>query len=325
MNEPLEKEEYEKRVSEFKGSYRNFQKAKDLLKKLRQERIHKYANVVNCENSTGDFLQNCQNCLDCYDVNSSQDCRYVRVGVEMKDVYDCSNMYIKPELNYQVMGVIETYHVAFSTYVFHTQNALYSEHIYHCKDIFGSVGLKRKQHCIFNKQYTEEEYNVLVPKIIEHMKSTGEWGQFFPPKYAPHGYNESLSFEYFPMSKEDVLARGWNWHEEETEAAYQGADYEIPDHIKDVSEDITQKILKCKDSGKLYKIIPQELKFYRNIGLPIPRRAPDQRHLDRMELRNPRRLYDRNCKKCDDEIKTTYAPERPEKVYCERCYLEEVY
>jgi hypothetical protein len=32
-----------------------------------------------------------------------------------------------------------------------------------------------KQYCILNKQYTKEEYEELVPKIIEHMKKTGEW------------------------------------------------------------------------------------------------------------------------------------------------------
>ena len=28
---------------------------------------------------------------------------------------------------------------------------------------------------------------------------------------------------------------------------------------------------------------------------------------------------------CDLVIQTTYAPDRPEKIYCEECYLKEVY
>jgi len=44
-----------------------------------------------------------------------------------------------------------------------------------------------------------------------------------------------------------------------------------------------------------------------------------------MKLRNPRKLYTRNCDKCGKEIQTTYAPERPEIVYCENCYNKEVY
>jgi len=42
-------------------------------------------------------------------------------------------------------------------------------------------------------------------------------------------------------------------------------------------------------------------------------------------LKNPRKLYIRNCDKCGKEMKTTYAPERPEIVYCENCYNKEVY
>jgi CxxC-x17-CxxC domain-containing protein len=43
-----------------------------------------------------------------------------------------------------------------------------------------------------------------------------------------------------------------------------------------------------------------------------------------MKLRNPRELYDRKCDKCGIDIKTTYAPEMKETVYCEGCYNKEV-
>lgn len=322
LNKPLDKEEYERRMKEFKGSYKNFEKAKEILNQLKKERIHKYANIINCENCTGDFIENSKNCIDCYDMNDSQDCRYTMVGVQVKDNYDCSNMYVKPELCYQVLGTIGVYHNAFSLYPFHSQNILYCEQIFHSKDLFGCVGMKRKQYCVFNKQYSKEEYEELVPRIIEHMKKTGEWGQYFPIKYAPHAYNESLASEYYPLTKEEVKTRGWNWHEDDGESAYEGPEIEIPDNIKNASDDITDRILKCKNSGKFYKIIPQELKFYRTIGIPIPRICPDQRHKDRMASRNPRKLFDRKCAKCGTAVKSTYSENRPEILYCEKCYLE---
>jgi hypothetical protein len=100
---------------------------------------------------------------------------------------------------------------------------------------------------------------------------------------------------------------------------------EIPDSINDVEEAICDHVLACEVTGKPYKIIPQELKFYRAMGIPIPRRCPDQRHADRLTIRNPRKLWKRECDKCQKEIQTTYSPERPEKVYCEECYLKKVY
>ncbi|MFH1012655.1 MAG: hypothetical protein V1760_02815 [Candidatus Peregrinibacteria bacterium] len=325
MNEPLPKKEWEKRVEEFKGSHRNFVKAKEVLDKLRQKRVHKYADIMNSENCTGDFIRDSRHCLHCFDMNDSQDCRYVWVGVELKDVYDCSNMYVRPELNYQVMGTIETFHVAFALYVFHSQNVLYSDSVFHSKDIFGCVGLKKKQYCVFNKQYTKAQYEELAPKIIDHMRRTGEWGQFFPPAISPFGYNGSLASEYYPLDKKEVISRGWQWHEDSEKATYQGPRHELPDPIKDVPDEVTQWILECETSGKLYKIMPQELKVYKTMGLPLPRRAPDQRHKDRMTLRNLRQVYSRKCGKCGTGVATTFAPDRPEKIYCEKCYLEAVY
>jgi len=62
------------------------------------------------------------------------------------------------------------------------------------------MGLRNKSYCIFNKQYTQEEYETLVPQLIEKMKADGEWG-FFSPAAASFPYNDSLAMEYFPVSK----------------------------------------------------------------------------------------------------------------------------
>lgn len=325
MNEPLSKEEYKKRVEEFKGSFRNFQKAREILQTLRINSIHKYSNLVSSENCTGDFIQNSRNCLDSYDLISSQDSRYLTVGVEAKDCYDCSNMYMKPELSYQVMGTISTFNVAYSTYIFHSQNILYSDQIYSCSDLFGCSSLTRKKYCVFNKQYSKEDYEDLVPRIIEHMNKTGEWGQFFPPSLSPHAYNESLASEYYPLTSDEVGKRGWRWYQDGQFHDYKGPQHEFTDNINDASEDIVKKILKCEKSGKFYKIIPQELKFYKNFGIPIPRLCPDERHKERMSLRNPRHLWARNCMQCGKGIQSTYAPDRPEKIYCEECFLKNIY
>ncbi len=324
MNEPVSKEEYAQKIQEFLGSHNAVQKAKEILNDLRIKRIHKYANIINCENSIGDFLTNTQNCTDCYDVNDSQDCKYINVGVNVKDLIDCSNMYLKPELNYQVLGTIETYNVIFSLYVFHSQNVAYSEFCFNSSNLFGCSGLRKKQYCIFNKQYTKEQYEELVPRIIAHMNSTGEWGQFFPMWHSPYGYNETVAQDYVPLTKDVALARGMHWKDPD-QKDYKPQTYTIPNSIKDVPDTITKELLACKHCGKNYRIIPQELARLRNISLPIPHKCPDCRHSERMSLRNPPRLYARTCMHCSKPIETTYAADRPEQVYCEKCYLEAVY
>jgi hypothetical protein len=100
---------------------------------------------------------------------------------------------------------------------------------------------------------------------------------------------------------------------------------ELPGNITDVTDDILQQAIICEVSWKPFRIIKQELDFYRKYNLPLPHKHPDVRHIERFNLRNPRKLWDRKCDKCGVEMKTTYSPERPEIVYCEKCYNKEIY
>jgi hypothetical protein len=69
--------------------------------------------------------------------------------------------------------------------------------------------LRNKEYCILNKQYTKEEYEQLVPQIIDHMTKTGERGEFFPASISPFCYNETVVMEYYPLTKDEALAKGF--------------------------------------------------------------------------------------------------------------------
>jgi hypothetical protein len=192
------------------------------------------------------------------------------------------------------------------------------------ESIFGCSNVRNKQYCILNRQYSKEAYAELVPKIIEHMKKTGEWGEFFPPMLSPFAYNETVAQEYFPLTRKDIEMRGWRWKEDD-KREFQPQTVEVSHNIDDIQDTLCSEILACEVTGRNYRIIPQELEFYRKIHLPIPRRHPDQRHRDRIAKRNPRRLWKRICSKCREEIWTSYPPKSPYTVYCEKCYLKEKY
>ena len=131
-----------------------------------------------------------------------------------------------------------------------------------------------------------------------------------------------------PLSKEEVLSRGWQW--EDKIAGIFGKETirqeDIPDNIKDINDSITKEIFKCITCTKNYNIIPDELTFYKRENIPMPRNCPECRYKKRFALRLPRRLWHRSCMKegCNNEFETSYAPERPEIVYCEKCYQQEV-
>ena len=172
-----------------------------------------------------------------------------------------------------------------------------------------------------------------MPKIIEHMKTIGEYGEFFPKELSPFAYNETIAQEYFPLTKEEALKKGFAWQdEEERNYKIDIKTKNIPDNIKDMEDDIVNKVISCGHAGKCrhqcteaFKIVPEEFKFYKRMNLPLPRLCPNCRHYERIGQRNPLKLWDRNCMKCGATVKTTFAPERPEIIYCEKCYQQEVY
>ena len=102
---------------------------------------------------------------------------------------------------------------------------------------------------------------------------------------------------------------------------------DIPDNIKDINDSILDEVIECAKSGKAFKITPFELQFYRRMNIPIPHCHPDERYKERLSLRNPMILHKRQCMKegCTNSFETTYAPDRPEIIYCDGCYKKEVY
>ncbi|MBU1017593.1 hypothetical protein KKA33_01030 [Patescibacteria group bacterium] len=332
FNEPKTKKEYEKFLTEFQsGHYGIIEEMKKKVEAFYITQPVKATRGVQNIKAIGDNLNNCKNACYCFDCNDLQDCRYCTdclLGGK-----DCMDIHVWGDgmercYNSCVIGV-GSINVHMSCYVALGANDIYYSYwcTRNCKDCFGCIGLTHKQYCILNKQYSKEAYKELSEKIIEHMKSTGEWGEFFPAEISPFGYNETLAQNYFPLKKEEVLKKGWQWCDFEPEIKAEKtipAD-RLPDDIKDVPDDILNWAIVCEESKKPFKIILQELKFYREHNLPLPRRHPDQRHIDLLKLKQPFRLWNRKCGKCGADIQTAYSPDRPEKVYCESCYLKTVY
>ncbi|MBI5414957.1 hypothetical protein HZA38_05610 [Candidatus Peregrinibacteria bacterium] len=328
FNKQVSEEEFSQTKSELEG-YRNgrlmFEKAYTFFLTQPERSSH----LINCESSFGDYLVGCQNSFACFDANGLEDCSYAYlVPGHSKDCQDI-NYTTKAELVYNSMSPVNNYHTKFALHSWDMQYSAYTDECFYSEYLFGCIDLKRKKYCILNKQYSKEEYKKLLPKIIEYMQKTGEWGEFFPVEISPFAYNETIAQEYFPMSKEEVLKKGWKWKDEEkfddSGITKKIPAQKLPNSITDIPDDILNWAIICEESGKLFKIQKAELEFYRKMNLPIPHYHPDVRHAHRMALRNPRKLWTRNCAKCQKEIQTTYAPERPEIVYCEECYLKEVY
>lgn len=328
FNEPHSPEEYKEKIKSLElNNYSNLEKAKKMFEDFSKTQVKKaYRGHMN-ENVSGDNIMNCKNVHESFDCANLRDCKYCTNM--LMEAYDCWDVDIWGDrLNtaYNCAGIGAGAQQLIGCYYcgFDSNNLYYSIMSWKgSHDIFGCVNLVHKKNCILNKQYNEDEYQKLAANIAEHMIKTGEWGQFFPVKHSSFGYNETVAQQFYPLTKEESDKKGYNWKEKDPQE-YKKQTYEIPNDINEVPDSVVDEVLACDDCGRNYKIIPQELKFYKKHEVPVPRKCFFCRHKDRYNTRNPRKLWNRKCDNCGISIQTAYSPERPEKVYCGQCYLKEI-
>jgi hypothetical protein len=336
----LTKDEYQKQLAGINlGSFTEIEKLMEEFKNMKQNAIHKYAHIVNATNSTGDYLSSVSNCTSCFDVDNAENCHYcVSAAAGMKDTYDTYGAGAKAEQMYEVVDSGDNgSRIMFSTSCWADFDVYYSIFCHNADNLFGCIGVHKKQYCILNKQYSKEEYEEMVKKIKQHMMDMPyvddrgvvyRFGEFFPAPLSPFGYNQSIGQEYFTMANPSDAAReGLPWEEIEKVPHQPTISYDqVPDAIQDVDETCLGHIFPCTDadkeySNKVFKIMPDEFLFYKKMNIPLPRKSHNARHYDRMTMRTPLQLFKRITQD-GVEVMTPYAPDRPEKIYSEKGYQD---
>jgi len=337
-NKQCTKEEFEVKKKEILSSYEDIEKTKEKYMTLRGNALVKYATATKCNNATGDYMYNCHEGVEIFDAFNTKNCSYVADADDVLDNQDCNNIYTKAERCYNVMGSLTSNNNISTIYPMYCNDVHYSDSCYNCISCFGCVGLNKKNYFILNKEYSKEKYFELQKEIIDQMKHDGLYGEFFPSELSPFGHNETLAQEYFPITEKEAREKGFNW-QNQTSGTYGKEtikEENMPQTIAEVTEDILNQVLVCKDCKKNFRITKGEFDFYKRMNIPLPHKDFECRHRDRMRKRNPRKLWHRSCmcesekhihgtQKCDNEFETSYSPDRPEIVYCEQCYQQEVY
>ena len=340
FNQPYSKEKYLEQVKELRANtYTGIKKIKDEFENLKRRQIRKFAMLVKCERSTGDNMKNVADSKNCFDVSGdTQNCRFIQNSVDrLADSYDGYGVGASTDLLYEAFDTgVEGSRQLFCMTVYGGHDIEYSFNCHGCSNIFGCIGLRNKEYCILNKQYTKEEYEELIQKIKKHMNETPyvdkkervyKYGEFFPIELSPFGYNETAAQDFVSIKKEEAIESGFNWRDAKI------SDYKttlltqnIPDAIGDSDIEIVKDNIGCFICGRVYRIIAKEYQFLKQFNLPLPRLCPECRHQARLKLRNPLKLWHRKCMNsgCLNEFETAYAPDRPEIIYCESCYNKEV-
>ncbi len=274
FNKPVSKEEYEKYWQFiFSHNRQNLAEAQTKWAEFLKANPTSDQVMVQAEGCSGNYITNSKDCQDCYFIDNCRDCRYCSEIHHSKDCYDIS--IYEGELMYETLHAgPKGYGNYFCQLMWFCSDVYYSIECWNSKDCFGCTGLKNRQYCILNKQYSKDEYFALRDKIIAHMRETGEYGEFFPTKYSPHAYNHTMAQRFYPSSGNEAANFGMSW-DDDWEAKLRKLATPLETNIPENPQLVTHtETFKCAETGKDFRFIPTELAFYQKWGLPCPTNDP---------------------------------------------------
>ncbi len=335
-NKKYTREEYNKIIESYKLETRSgAKKAKEEFADFIKDHPRKFADLRNCVNCTGAEMVRSKNTHDSKYAAFSEDSRYSHNGVTFKSCYDCAGG-AETELAYECVTPDQSYNSLATIKSWKNRNISYCIDCHSCEEVFGCVGVKTGKYVILNKRYSKEEYFKLKEQIIEDMKNRGEYGEFFPAKYALCGINETRAIEQLDILKEEATEKGYHWQDElqQTRGKETIKQVDIPDSIEDVPDTITSEILACVECERNYKILPDEFTFYKRLKIPIPEACFFCRYAKREAMRGSFDLVNRQCDcsqeshehegYCNNTFETFFTNQESRPVYCESCYQKEV-
>lgn len=326
FNEQLSAEEYNIRINEVLGSHMKMEEMQQKFTDFCSQFPRRENNNIKTVGSTGDYLFECKNIRNSFEVTKGEDSRHIYFSKGLRDSLGTIGYGTASEQLLECVATGHSSRIIGSYGPENCQDVLYGFYIKNCQNVIGCDALKNSKYSILNKEYSKEEYENHRAHIIEELKSFGLYGLIIPPALAPFAYNESIAQDNFPMTKEEVLGLGFRWEDDIqiTKGKETFLPEQIPDHIDEVSDEITKEVLRCAKCERNYKITEQELLFYRKMKLPIPHNCFYCRHQNRILRRGEIKFSVRNCSNCDKEISSNLNKEESPIVYCESCYQQEV-
>jgi len=367
-NKQYSKDEYKNLAAKYHPLSRSA--IKDLLEKTEKLWLsfpQPYMHERLVEDCTGDYIANSKNTRNSFMVQEMENAKYCMMVLPGKttEAYDHLHYGIKAQLLYETLQVGNQASNIMACWFVITDvmNAAYSIWGIGVKDVFGTVGLKKKRFCILNKQYSEGDYYALREKIIAQMNSMPyrdsigreyRFGDFFPSEFSPFSYQISTAHELFPLSDLAVGKEGFRSYSlgrlNPAVTVKVGA---IQEFVGKALNSLSKEIFECEHKGSCnercstgFKMTISELAFYQQMGLPLPRLCPNCRHYQRLKKRNSLQLWERQCdchgllsrdggyqnvaihthgqRSCDNEFETSYRPDSLDIVYCKECYQKEV-
>lgn len=168
------------------------------FERLRQKVPHIGLQCVQNENSPYcQYTEKSKNCYMTFASYQDEDCLYNHRLFYCRDCTDCAQCW-KCELCYECVDCFSSYNCNYSQ---QCEQAIDCHFCYDCigvQNCFGCVSLRQKSFCIFNKQFSKEEYKEQIEKL-KKMPLADIYKQFndlmlTQPRVAMFGRNNEESY-----------------------------------------------------------------------------------------------------------------------------------
>lgn len=148
-----------------------------------------------------------KNCYLLFNSDYDENCSY---GTEIESSKDCFDNLKLENCNfcYECVNCEKCYQTYFSVDCESSHNIWFSKNLSGCSDCFGCANLKKKQYCVWNQQYSKQEYETELKNLNPHSSKNQKklytqakkFWQTFPQKYMHGRQNTNVSGDYINHS-----------------------------------------------------------------------------------------------------------------------------
>ena len=323
FNNKVSRREYESLLAEVLGSRTALERFARKFDQFRLTQPVRALQISASDNCLGNIIDHSKNCQLSNFLKECEDCACVNFASKTVNAVDC-DFIDNSSLAYESTGIEHCSGCFFSYLCVDSFDVYYSHLLVNCRNCFGCASLKNKQYCILNTQYSKEEYFRLTDEIVERMRSSTEWGEFFPGSLAIYPYEDTFAQDCFPLSSQQAAQCGFKARTADfPELAVPAANRRpaVPDSIDEVDPEVLAQVYLCPQSGRPFRFQSAELAFHKKQGICLPELHPDIRFRQRIAPFVSQRLHHRNCSFTGNKIITCYPPKSPELV-CDNTAFE---
>lgn len=144
------------------------------------------------------YSYRCKNCYYCFDCVDCKNCLYCFDCVRSNDTVD-GDYCVECEQLYECVDAYRCYNSVFLTYCARVYDCSFCRNCFDSHNLFGCADLKQKQYCIFNKQYTKDEYEKRIAELMnvtpeDHLKKLDSLTKLHPigPTYVSNSQNSDF-------------------------------------------------------------------------------------------------------------------------------------